>query len=98
MIHGLLLGFLLCGLAACGDDPMGPEDVAGTYTLLTVDGDGAPFREAISPGGEDGSTEGIRTTAGNVVLAPPSTCEFSLTVETASSTDSGSLWASRQTT
>jgi hypothetical protein len=82
MMRRVLLGLLLAGLVACGDDPTGPEDVTGTYTLQTVDGDGPPFTESISPPGEDGSTEVIRTTAGQLLLGPQRSCELVLTVET----------------
>ena len=42
MIHRVVLAFLVLGLVACGDDGVGPEDVAGTYTLESLDGEGLP--------------------------------------------------------
>ena len=37
-----MLAFLVFGLVACGDDSTGLEDIAGTYTLQTVEGGGFP--------------------------------------------------------
>ena len=40
MIRRVFLAFFVFGLVACGDDGTGLEDIAGTYTLQTVDGGG----------------------------------------------------------
>lgn len=98
MIHRVLLGLLLYSLVACGDDPTGPEDVAGAYTLQTVDGAGAPFTESISPRGEDGTINVIQTTAGHTVLGPQSVCELSLTVETETFDELGAFLSESSTT
>ena len=43
MIRRVFLAFLVFGLVACGDDGIRPEDIAGTYTLQTVNGEPFPF-------------------------------------------------------
>jgi len=38
MVRRVFLAFLVLGLVACGDDVLGPEGIAGTYTLQSWDG------------------------------------------------------------
>ena len=37
MVCRVFLAFLVLGLLACGDDVIGPEDIAGTYMLQSID-------------------------------------------------------------
>ena len=39
MIRTVFLAFLVFGLLACGDDGIGPEDIVGTYTSDTLNGE-----------------------------------------------------------
>ena len=81
MVRRVLLAFLVFGLVACGDDVVGPEDIAGTYTLQTVDGEPSPFFGFQSLN-QDGSINVTALTSGHVVLGPGSSCERSLTFST----------------
>ena len=69
MIRRVFLAFLVFGLVACGDDGTGLEDIAGTYTLQTVDGGGLP---AVLE--ETGTTFLLEITAGSVTLNQDMTC------------------------
>ena len=42
MIRRVFLTFLVVGVTACGDDGTGLENIAGAYTLQTVDGEELP--------------------------------------------------------
>ena len=50
-------------LAACGDDSTGPENVAGTYALQTVEGNTLPWRFFVV------GDEWIELTAGSLVIS-----------------------------
>ena len=69
----IILAFLAFGLVACGDDGMGPEDVAGTYTLETIDGNPLPWVTF-----ETGADK-IEITGGSVTLNADMTCSVSTT-------------------
>ena len=78
MVCRVFLAFLVLGLVACGDDVIGPEDIAGTYTLQSVNGQSLPWvLEA-----------GIEATAGSVTINQNMTCSRSLT---ATLTDGGTV-------
>ena len=59
---------------ACGDDVIGPEDIAGTYTLQSIDGTGLPA--VLS---ETGDPIFAEVTAGSVTLNQDMTCSDSVT-------------------
>ena len=42
MVRRFFLALVVCVVTACGDDIIGPEDVAGTYTLQSIDGEALP--------------------------------------------------------
>ena len=73
MIRRVVLTFLALGLVACGDDGIGPEDVAGTYTLQTIDGNPPPW-VTFQIGADK-----IEVTAGSVTLNADMTCSLSTT-------------------
>ena len=78
MVRRIFLALLVLGLVACGDDVIGPEDIAGTYTLQSVNGQSLPWvLEA-----------GIEVTAGSVTINENMTCSRSLT---ATLTDGGTV-------
>jgi len=78
MVCRVFLAFLVLGLVACRDDVIGPEDIAGTYTLQSVNGQSLPWvLEA-----------GIEVTAGSVTINENMTCSRSLT---ATLTDGGTV-------
>ena len=79
MIRRVFLAFLVFGLVACGDDGTGPEDIAGTYTLQTVDGKPSPFFVHINEDA-DGVREFFDFNSGHMVLGPESSCELSETI------------------
>jgi len=60
-----LLAFVgLVALAACGGDALSPRNVAGTYTLRTVNGQPLPYRRILE------ATDTIETLASSFTLAP----------------------------
>ena len=60
-----LLAFVgLVALAACGGDALSPRNVAGTYTLRTVNGQPLPYRRILE------ATDTIEPLASNFTLAP----------------------------
>ncbi len=73
MIRRVVLAFLAFGLVACGDNGIGPEDVAGTYTLQTINGDPLPW-VSFQTGADK-----IEVTAGSVTLNADMTCSVSTT-------------------
>ena len=84
MVRRVFLAFLVLGLVACGDDVIGPEDIAGTYTLQSVNGQSLPWAlEA-----------GVEVTAGGITLNQSMTCSRSLT---AMLTDGGTVATVTQT-
>lgn len=69
MIPRAFLTLLFFGLVACGDDATGLDDIAGTYTLQTVDGEGLP---AVLE--EVGTIFLLEITAGSTTLNQDMTC------------------------
>ena len=74
MVRRVFLAFLVFGLVACGDDSTGLEDIAGTYTLQSIDGEGLPA--VVSEIGDPVLEE---VTAGIVILNEDGTCTSSFT-------------------
>ena len=74
MVHRVFLALLVVGLLACGD-AVGLEDIAGTYTMQTVDGDGLPWVLD-----EIGTTFLLEVTAGSVTLNQDMTCSFAFSL------------------
>ena len=70
MIRTIFLGFLVPVFVACGDDGTGVEDIAGTYTLQSVDGEALP----VTVRGEAGASDFIEVLAGDVDLKQDNTC------------------------
>ena len=77
VIRRVFLALLVLGLVACGDDVIGPEDIAGTYTLQSVNGQSLPWGEA-----------GLEVTAGSITINQSMTCSRSLT---GTATDGGTV-------
>ena len=77
MVRRVFLAFLVFGLVACGDDGIGPEDIVGTYTSQTVNGEefGFSFR-TFNPDGTQSITE---VTGAQAVLGPQSSCDVGVT-------------------
>ena len=79
MLRRVSLAFLLCSLVACGDPGIiPPEDIAGTYTVQTINGEefrGYAFRN-INPDGSQSITE---VNGAQVVLGPESSCDVGVT-------------------
>ena len=71
MIRRVVLAFLAFGLVACGDDGLGPEDVAGTYTLQSLDGEELPAGFGIP---------GLEISAGSLTLNQDMTYSTSTTI------------------
>ena len=68
MIRRVLLGFLVFGLVACGDDGTGDdgtgvEDIVGTYVLRSIDGEELPVT-------------GTALIAGSLTLKQDMTCSL----------------------
>ncbi len=83
MVRRIFLAVLvLIGLVACGDDSVSPADVAGTYTLVSVDGGGLP---AVIQESTDFLLE---FTAGSATLNADLTCSLSLDLR---ETDQGTV-------
>ena len=57
-------------LPACGDDPTGPESVAGTYILQTLNGGALPV-----------TVVGVEVSAGSIQLNSAGTYTLSLTID-----------------
>ena len=74
MIRRAFLVFFVFGLLACGDNGVGLEDIAGTYTLRTFNGGELP---AFLGGIE---TSFVEVTAGSITLNEDLTCRVSFTV------------------
>ena len=89
MVRKVFWAFLVFGLVACGDDGIGPEDIVGTYTSQTVNGEefGYSFF-AVNPDGTQSVTE---VTAEHIVLGPQSSCEVTSLPPSAFSTSSGNF-------
>jgi hypothetical protein len=83
MVRRVFLAFLVLGLVACGDDVMGPEDIAGTYTLQSIDGHTLPWVIL-----QVGNTYSIKVTAGSITINQNMTCSRSIT---ATLTDGGTV-------
>ncbi len=79
MIRRVFLAVLVFGVTACGGDGTGLENVAGLYTLETIDGDPLPVLLV-----QVGDNK-IEVTAGSVTLNADRTCSDSLTLETTQS-------------
>ena len=90
MIRRVFLAFLVFGLVACDDDSTGPEDIAGTYTLVTVDGEALPVVAE-----EIGTTYVIELTAGSATLHEDLTCSLGFTQRV---TDNGTVTTGTSTT
>ena len=75
MIRRVFLAVLIFGVTACGGDGTGLENIAGLYTLETIDGDPLPVLLV-----EVGDNK-IEVTAGSVTLNTDRTCSDSLTLE-----------------
>ena len=74
MVRRVFLAVLvLVGLGACGDDSVSPADVAGTYILLSVDGEGLPA--TLSEDENSGNL--VEVTAGSATLNQDLTCSLS---------------------
>ncbi len=82
MIRRVFLAVLIVGVTACGGDGTGLENVAGLYTLQTIDG--APLPWILL---EVGANK-IEVTAGSVTLNTDRTCSDSITLAT---TESGNV-------
>ena len=67
-------------ITACGDDPVGPDSIAGTYQLNTINGQPLPFTLI-----EDGSDR-LELIAGTIVLRSNSTFTDSTTLRLTSGT------------
>jgi hypothetical protein len=68
---------------ACGDDVIGPEDIAGTYTLQSIDGHPLPWVIL-----QVGNTYSMKVTAGSITINQNMTCSRSIT---ATLTDGGTV-------
>ena len=73
MVRRVFLAFLVFGVVGCGDGSVSPADVAGTYTLLSVNEEGLP---AVLAESADFLFE---VTAGSVTLNADLTCSHSVT-------------------
>ena len=80
MIRRVFLAFLVFGVTACGDDGTGLEDIAGTYTLHTVDGEGLPAVLDPAVLDEIGTTFLLEVTGGSVTLNQDMTCSFTFSL------------------
>jgi len=69
MVRRVFLALLVLGLVACGDDVIGPEDIAGTYTLQSINGQSLPW----------GPETGVEITAGSITINQSMTCSRSIT-------------------
>ena len=69
MIRRALITLLVLGFAACGDDGLSLEDIVGTYTLQTIDGESIPWVKA-----QTGTTYTLEVTGGNIILNALRTC------------------------
>jgi hypothetical protein len=76
MTGRLFLVSLVVALVGCGGGPTGPDDVAGTYTLQSVDGGPLPWRIG------DTASKILDLTAGTAVLGLDLSCSVSLTIQT----------------
>ena len=83
MVRRVFLAFLVLGLVACGDDVIGPEDIAGTYTLQSIDGQTLPWVIL-----QVGNTYSMEIMAGSITINQTMTCSRSLT---ATLTDGGTV-------
>ena len=77
-VRRIFLASSLFGLVACGDGVVGPEDIVGTYTAQTVNGEefGYTFL-SFDPGTRTQTITEV--TAERIVLGPQSSCEVNLT-------------------
>jgi hypothetical protein len=82
MVRRVFLAFLVVGLVGCGDDSVGPADVAGTYILLSVNGGALPV--AIG----EGTDFLLEITAGSTTLNADLTCSQSFELR---ETDGGTV-------
>ncbi len=71
-------------LTACGDDPTGPESVAGTYILQTINGEELPV-----------DFEGVVVSAGSIRLTSDGFYVLSLTMGPINET--GTFWVDGST-
>ena len=91
MVHRIFMPFLVLVLVACGDGVIGPEDIAGTYTLQSVNGHTLPWVMQV------GTTQSMELTEGSITINQNMTCSRSLkltetdggTVTTVTNTDGG---------
>ena len=74
MVRRVFLAFLVLGLVACGDDVIGPEDIAGTYTLQSIDGQTLPWVIL-----QVGNTYSMEIMAGSITINQTMTCSRSIT-------------------
>ena len=76
MKRRVILISCIIGATACGgDEPFAPEDVAGTYALLTVDGRQVPTLVV-----DDGPTYSLEVTGGSLVLNLNRSCTSTIFV------------------
>ena len=76
MIRRVFLAFLVFGLVACGDGIVTLEDIVGTYTLQTVNGEEYGFAfQTVNPDGTQSITE---VTGAQAVLGPQDSCDVGL--------------------
>ena len=77
LVGRAFLASLLIALVGCGEDILLPEEVAGTYVLQTINGDPLPWNI--------GSTADkiLDIMAGSAVLGLDSSCNVSVTIQTA---------------
>ena len=81
MVRRVFPVFLVFAFAACGNS-IGPEEVPGTYTLQTVDGETLPVVLEMS------TDFMIELTAGSVTFSAGTTCSTSFTTR---ETDAGNV-------
>ena len=74
MIRRTLTTLLILGTAACGEDGLSLEDIVGTYTLQTIDGEALPWTAP-----QTGGTSTLEITAGHVNLDALRTCTNNIT-------------------
>ncbi len=78
MRHRALLVLCVLVVSACGGDGeevLAPEDVAGTYALVSVDGVEVPYFLI-----ETGTTYSLEVTGGSLVLNANTTCTSTLSL------------------
>ncbi len=77
MIRRVFLAFFVFGLVACGDGIVTLEDIVGTYTLQTVNGEELGF--AFQTFNPDGTQSITLVNGAQAVLGPESSCDVGVT-------------------